>query len=45
MPKLKGHTIDCKYVIKVIDFLEGIDDFEIVEMPIISVDTGLWEAW
>jgi hypothetical protein len=38
---MKGYTIDCKYIRKVIDYIT--DDFEIIEMPIISIDTGLWE--
>ena len=39
--KMKGFIIDCDYLIHVIDYLPK-DEFEIVEMPIISIDTGLW---
>ena len=38
---MKGYIIDCKYIIQVKEYLPN-DEFEIVEMPIISVDTGLW---
>ena len=38
---MEGYIIDCKYVCKVKDYLPE-DEFEIIEMPIISIDTGLW---
>jgi hypothetical protein len=38
---MKGYIIDCDYIINVIDYPH--DDFKIMEMPIISIDTGLWE--
>lgn len=38
---MKGYIIDCKYVKRVIDYLPE-DEFEIIEMPLISIDTGLW---
>ena len=38
---MKGYIIDCKYVRNVIDYLPK-DEFEIIEIPIISIDTGLW---
>ena len=38
---MKGYIIDCNYLIKAIDYIP--DDYEIIEMPIISIDTGLWE--
>ena len=38
----KGYTIDCDYIIKVKEYLP--DDFEVMEMPIISVNTGLWDS-
>ena len=39
---MKGLIIDCEYIIKVKEYLPK-DEFEIIEMPIISIDTGLWE--
>ena len=41
---MKGYTIDCNYVINVIDHLPK-SDFRIVEIPIISIDIGVWELW
>ena len=40
---MKGYSIDCNYIKRVIDYLGSVDDFEIVEMPIISIDTGVWD--
>lgn len=40
---MKGYTIDCNYIIRAIDHLP--DDYRIIEMPIISIEVGLWEAW
>lgn len=38
---VKGYIIDCDYLIRAIDYLP--DNFEIVEIPIISIDTGIWD--
>ena len=39
---MKGFIIDCAYMKRVIDYLPK-DEWEIVEIPIITVEIGVWE--
>ena len=41
--KMKGYTIDCKYVIRVIDYMPLRKPRKKLDIPVISIEVPLWE--